>query len=252
MWRKFFPLFSYITAPVLWAGARIYNHPKHIVTEKAIAALLLAAPYIRAQLQRKIIYFEGRADQAAVNTKDGLRKFWGPESLLNYCLPAIFVVRHLVRSCTWAGRADRSGIVATCVLRRCVGLLVDLAGPAASKMDCVRTICYALVYNAQWHDDTPIAAHVEECREALLAKLRARCKQHPCNHTADGGGGLFRTMPPPPPSALTCSGVPLRKCACGEVRHRVWALMRGAGRKDHPTVRWSSGPASVWYGQKET
>ena len=34
IWRKFFPPFSYITAPVFGAGARIYNHPKLIVIEK--------------------------------------------------------------------------------------------------------------------------------------------------------------------------------------------------------------------------
>ena len=45
IWRKFFPLFSYITAPVFGAGARIYNHPKLIVIEKTIAPLLLAAPH---------------------------------------------------------------------------------------------------------------------------------------------------------------------------------------------------------------
>ena len=60
--RKFFPLFSYITPPAFGAGARIYNHPKLIVIEKAIPVLLLAAPDIRAQLRQKITLFEGRAD----------------------------------------------------------------------------------------------------------------------------------------------------------------------------------------------
>ena len=73
-----------------------------------------------------------------------------------------------MRSCTWAWRTDGSCILATCALQRCVGLLVDLAGPAAAKMDYVRTICCALLYNTQWHDDTPGAAHVEECCEAGL------------------------------------------------------------------------------------
>ena len=167
------------------AGGRIYNHPKLILIEKTIAALLLAAPDIRAQLPQKITPFDGRADQAALNTQDGLRILRGLVSLLNSYLPAIFVVGHLVPNCNWTGRADGTGIVATCVLRRCVGLLVDLAGPASAKMDYVRTICYALLYNTQWHDDTLGAAHVEECSEALLAKLRARCKQQP--HQAHGG-----------------------------------------------------------------
>ena len=68
IWRKFFPLFSYITAPVFGAGARIYNHAKLIVLEKTIAALLLSAPDIRAQLRQNITLFEGRANQAALDT----------------------------------------------------------------------------------------------------------------------------------------------------------------------------------------
>ena len=68
IWRKFFPMFSHITVPVFGAVVRIYNHPKLIVIEKTIAALLLAAPDIRAQLRQKITLVEGCADQAALNT----------------------------------------------------------------------------------------------------------------------------------------------------------------------------------------
>ena len=249
IWRKFFPLFSYITAPVFGAGARIYIHPKLIVTEKTIVVLLLEAPDIRAQLRQKITLFEGRADQAALNTQNGLCFLRGLEFLLNYYLPAIFVVGHLVRNCTWAGRADGTCIVATCVLQRCVGLLVDLAGPAAAKMDYVRTICCALVYSTQWHDDTTGAAHVEERCDALLAKLRARCKQHPDKHTADEAGDLFRTMPPRQQARATESR---SESVCVEVRDRVWALMRGAGREEHPTVLWASGPVSVLEAERDT
>ena len=119
IWSKFFPPFSYITAPVFGAGARIYNRPELFVIEKTIAALLLGAPDIRAQLRQKITLFEGCADPGALTTQDGLRILRDPESLLNYYLLAIFGAGHLVRNCIWAGQADGLGIVATCVLRRC-------------------------------------------------------------------------------------------------------------------------------------
>ena len=154
-----------------------------------------------------------------------------------------------MRSCTWAGHADGPGIVATCVLQRYVGLLVDLASPAAAKMDYVRTICSALLYNTPWHDDTPGAAHVEECCEALLTKLRARCKHHPDKHTADEASDLFRTMPPCQQARATES---LSKSVCVELRDRVWAVMRGAGREEHPIVRWSSSPVSVVEAERDT
>ena len=93
--------------------------------------------------------------------------------------------------------------------------------------------CCALLYNTQWHDVTPVAVHVEDCCEALLAKLRARSKQHPDKHMANGAGDLFRTMPPRQQARATES---LSESVCVEVRERVWALMRGAGRGEHPTV----------------
>ena len=83
-WRKFFLLFAHITAPVFEAGARIYNHPKLIVIEKNLASLLLVAPDVRPPLRQKIALLEGRADQAAPNTQDGLRIFRGLDALLNY------------------------------------------------------------------------------------------------------------------------------------------------------------------------
>ena len=39
---------------------------------------------------------------------------------------------------------------------------------------------------------------------------------------------------------------------CVEVRDKVWALMRGAGREEHPTLRWSSGSVSVVGAQRDT
>ena len=147
IWCEFFALISDITAPVFGAGARMYNHPKLIVIEKTIDALLVAAPNIQAQLTQQSTLFEGRANQAALNTKDALRILRGLESLRNSYLPAIFVVGHLVRNCTGAGRADGTVVVATSVLQRCVGLFVDL--PAVAKMDYVRTICCAVLYNTQ-------------------------------------------------------------------------------------------------------
>ena len=130
-----------------------------------------------------------------------------------------------------------------------MGLLVDLAGLAAAKINYVYTICCALVYNTQWHDDTPGPAHAQECCEALLANFWARCKQHPDKHTVDAAGELFRTMPPRQQARATES---LSESVCVEVRDRVWALMHGAGGEEHPTVRWSPGPVSVVEAERDT
>ena len=116
-------------------------------------------------------------------------------------------------------------------------------------MDYDRTICCALTYNTQWHDYTPGAAHVEECCEAVLAKLWARCKQQPDKHTVDAAGELFRTVPPRQQARATDS---LSEKLCVEVRDRVWGMMRGARREEHPIVRWSSGPVLVVEAERDT
>ena len=90
---------------------------------------------------------------------------------------------------------------------------------------------------------------MEECCEALLAKLGARCKQHPDKHTADEAGDLLRSMPPRQQARATES---LSESVCVEVRHKVWALMRGARREEHPAVRWFSGPVSVVQAERDT
>ena len=95
----------------------------------------------------------------------------------------------------------------------------------------------------------PRAAHVEGCCEALLAKLRARCKQHLDKHTADEAGDLFRTMPPGQQARATES---LSESVCVGVWDKVCTLMRGAEREERPTVRWSSGPFSVVEAERDT
>ena len=42
MWRKFFPLFAYITAPLFEVGVRICTHSKLIVIDKIFDVLFLA------------------------------------------------------------------------------------------------------------------------------------------------------------------------------------------------------------------
>ena len=79
--------------------------------------------------------------------------------------------------------------------------------------------------------------------------MRTRCKQHSDKHTADDPGDLFRTMAARQQARATQS---LSEILCVEVRDKVWALMRGAGREEHPTVRWSSGPVSVVEAERDT
>ena len=79
-------------------------------------------------------------------------------------------------------------------------------------------LCFALSHQAQWRDDIAAAAHYEECCEALLAKMRARCKQHLDKHMADVAGDLFLTMPPDQRAHATES---VSESVCVEVHDKV-------------------------------
>ena len=90
---------------------------------------------------------------------------------------------------------------------------------------------------------------MEECYEALLAKWRAQCKQNPGKHTVHEACNLFRTMLSRHRAHATES---LSGSVCVEERDRAWALMRGAGGKEHPSVRWSLGPVNVVEAKSDT
>ena len=57
---------------------------------------------------------------------------------------------------------------------------------------------------------------------------------------------------PPPPRQQARSTESLSESVCVDVRDRVWALMRGARREEHPTVRWFLGPVSVFEAERDT
>ena len=60
---------------------------------------------------------------------------------------------------------------------------------------------------------------------------------NPNKHTPDEAGDLFRAIPPCRPAHATQT---LSDSVCLEVRDRACTLMRGAGRRQHPPVRWSA------------
>ena len=207
MWRKFLPLFAHITAPVFEACVRMYNQPKLIVTERNLAALSQPRTYGHRCSKKKLPCFQGRGDQAALHTHDGLRILRGLDGLLNYYLRSgtLSAYLHLGRA---RRRIGHSSYV-------CISVPYwSTCGPCCSSRSknglCPHnllrtTVQYAIAQRrAGGH-------HMEECWESLLAKLPAGCKQHPDKHTTDDASDLFRNIPP---SSSTCNGVPLRKCVC--------------------------------------
>ena len=95
--------------------------------------------------------------------------------LKEYC-PAAFRIGVLVRDRNWAGRDPGSGKNAWAVLECCLLVMISLLGDEWENVEYIKTLVAALVTWQRWHSRTPGCFHTEECGEAMLSKLCARCR----------------------------------------------------------------------------
>ena len=117
----------------------------------------------------------------------------------------------------------------------------------------------------KWSMSAPYAAHFYTIRNGTMTRrmppmwmnVVRPCWQN-CGHGASNSPTSTRQMrlvtfsAPCPPRYRARATESLCESVCVEVQDRVWALMRGAGRDEHPTVRWSSGPISVVEANSDT
>ena len=126
--KEFFPVFALLESPLHAVGVRVVAQRKLLYLEKLVAALLLAAPNLREQLDNRITVLKGQVSTWVFDV-DGERRrrllalLEGLSSLLNFYLPCLFQLGYLVRCCTWEGRSKGSGAIAKKYLRRRVGSL---------------------------------------------------------------------------------------------------------------------------------
>ena len=122
--RVFWPILTYLQKGLLRPGSTMLSYPKEMVTEKTIAALMLATPRILRPYRRRAqaaTAISGRdmahANRAAVaNTVLHLLSEW---------CPLLLYLGHLVRKCNWSGehirtwsRAQEVLQLSLCLLRR--------------------------------------------------------------------------------------------------------------------------------------
>ena len=187
-------MFSMLEAGNPAVGDSVVAQRKLLYIEKLFAALLLAAPRIRLQLEDKIRRLQSATDEASTNH---LAVLVGLRNLLNFYLPAVFRLGYLVRTCTWDGRASGSAVKAREVMEQSLLLLTSLLPDTACKNEYVRTLCVALATWMPWMDTLPAVCFVEESCEALISRLSHRCDVYRTLQSFDDTFNLYLTLPQP-------------------------------------------------------
>ena len=216
--REFFTLFTFVDQGLLNAGDTVSCVQKLGFIERSVAALWITGMDVLKTLDKEIhrllSYVEGVETRAACQRRtvprtaieecDWLRDVFThrvPGSrrrliparlwilmqlrlLITELCPAIFLIGHKVRTCTWEARALGSGTIAKECLMMCLNVMLRLSPPDARPLRYVRTVCVALLTWTPWHDTSPGVIHVEESCEAMLSKVVRTLSTNPnaCTH----------------------------------------------------------------------
>ena len=171
IFRVFWPILTYPRKGLRRPGSTILSYPELIVTEKTIAALMLATPRIlrqyrcKAQAATAIIGRDtAHANKVAVAS--------AVLHLLSQWCPLLLSLGHLVRECNWSGENNGTGSQAQEVLQLSLCLLRRVRrGPCDTPLKYKCTIMCTLLYNSKWHQDLTGQAHSEEFGEGMVSKL---------------------------------------------------------------------------------
>ena len=200
--KEFFPVFALLESPLHAVGVRVVAQRKLLYLEKLVAALLLAAPNLREQLDNRITVLKGQVSTWVFDV-DGERRrrllalLEGLSSLLNFYLPCLFQLGYLVRCCTWEGRSKGSGAIAKKICEDVLVLLVHLLKDNQAKNEYVRTLAISILTWQPMMSQMPGVCFAEESCEAMLSRLSHRCEVYRHLHGLDATFNLFLTMPLP-------------------------------------------------------
>ena len=201
--RAFFPVFALLETPMHATGVQVVAQRKLLYLEKLFAALLLAAPRLKGQLENKILQVKARMEMGKndIVAQEKAKKLYllleGLSSLLFFFIPAVFRVGYLCRCCTWEGRAMGSGSKAKQVLEDILILLVHILQQKCGKNEYIRTLSVALITWLPYMSRIPAVCFAEESCEALLSRMSHRCEVYRHLHGFDDTFNLFLTLPLP-------------------------------------------------------
>ena len=118
-------------------------------------------------------------------------------SLLDYFIPALFILGYQVRQLTWEGGVGGrvKGVLAKRILEQCLALQVHLMDDWDGRLEYTRTLSMALLSWQQWMNNLPGCCFAEEPCEAMLARMVARCRGNNQVSSFEDMFRLFITLP---------------------------------------------------------
>ena len=114
--------------------------------------------------------------------------------LITELCPAIFLIGHRVRTCTWGAHTLGSAAHAKESLMTCLNVMLRLTPPGGTCLRYVRTVCIALLTWTPWHTTSPGIIHAEESCEAMLSKVVTALVSHPNACTHDRYEQVFKAL----------------------------------------------------------
>ena len=151
----------------------------------------------------------------------------GLRDLMDFYVPALYLLGVQVRRLTWEGGIGGrfKGDYARRVLETCLALQVHLAEDWTGKQEYCRTLSIALLTWLPWYNDLPGCCFAEEACEALLSRMSSRCVAHNYLTSYTDIWRLFVSMPTAAPEAEPTAGL-VKKTLVWMVVCRVRRMLR--------------------------
>ena len=132
----------------------------------------------------------------------------GLRQLVNFYVPALFLLGVRARRLTWEGgvHGSRRGDAARRLLETCLGVQVHLTDDWEGKLEYSRTLAIALLTWQPWYDTLPGCCFAEESCEALLSRMASRCVDNRTLTSFRDMYNLFVSMPLPGAEAPATAG----------------------------------------------
>ena len=129
-------------------------------------------------------------------------------NLLDFYVPAIFLLGCEVRRLTWEGGVGGAvtGAHARQLMQNCLAVQLHLTEDFRAAAEYTRTLSVALLGWQEWYGNLPGCCFVEESCEALLSRMAARCDANRHVTSYDDMFALFVTLPPPQSEAQPTGG----------------------------------------------
>ena len=190
-YRRFFPLFVFLTQGRLPSGTEVYPHPKLIYVERVMAALLVLVSSCEPALERlKAPTGDARPDMSERQRTTIVK---GIVVVLLEYIPALFLCGFLVRNCNRANQQNSDD--ALHAAHYGFHILVHLCWGAKHTTEYVRTLGVSFLFWGRWEQTIPRKCHSEEMGEALLARLVEKLRLNPNSGSLDDCFDLFLLTP---------------------------------------------------------